>query len=64
MSKYRYVQDTPIIYFNQIYLYLQEIRQTLGDFDFGAAPSQHDQYNLEVRPMQILENQAKFEGEW
>lgn len=40
---------------------VQEIRNNLGEFDYGTSGSQFSG-NLEFRPLQILENQAKFEG--
>jgi len=48
---------------NQDYenLKVQEIRQNLGEFDYGSN-SNMDNNQLEYRPMQILENHAKFEG--
>ena len=40
---------------------IQEIRKRLGDFDYGSYEKQE---NIEFRPAFILENGAKYEGEW
>lgn len=40
---------------------VQEISNNLGEFDYGASASTYSG-NLEFRPLQFLENQAKFEG--
>lgn len=40
-----------------------EISQKLGDFEYGTAGMPNGAGgNLEFKPMQILENLAKFEG--
>jgi len=39
-----------------------QIRQELGDFDFGDEPAGLGR--RELRPMVVLENGAKYEGEW
>jgi hypothetical protein len=35
----------------------------LGDFDYDDDPN-HGEHPVEYRPMVVLENHARYEGEW
>jgi hypothetical protein len=42
---------------------MQNIREHLGDFDFGGEPEFLNR-RRELRNMILLDNGAKYEGEW
>ena len=42
-------------------MFLKEIRSRLGEFNYGQNQVIG---NVEYRPVQILLNHAKYEGEW
>jgi hypothetical protein len=43
---------------------VQVIKEQMGDFDYASNPMKRDGTRREERPEILLENRAKYEGEW
>ena len=54
--------DNPDVMVLPSFLIFQNIREQLGDFDYGQQPAETGR--VEYRDMVLLENGAKYEGFW
>ena len=43
---------------------VQQIRMELGEFEYDEQSNQTRGMDLDYRPMQTLDNHARYEGEW
>ena len=43
---------------------VQKMRATLGPFNYNDHAHEQRLGDREVRPMQVLENKARYQGEW